>query len=212
MGYRAPRVAAGFSLVELLAVILIIGLGVQLVSINVGGNKSRQTRQEAKAFANAAMLAAEEAVLSRQQWGVDFFREVDQQGEDRFGYRWLIREEDLWQLAQPQEDQEIEVLFAPGIQLRLEFEEVEQDIVEKLDIPEPLEDEENLTELEKQQAYSEKDKNEVEPHVWMLSSGEMTPFKLFIFEADDPENEIVIDGDELGRVSIENTAIDEEDD
>lgn len=257
-GWHTTRSLAGFSLIELMVVILIIGLGIQLVGINIGGNSRRQVLQEAKQFVNVASLAAEEAVLTRQQWGVDFFREFED-GKDVYGYRWLRQEQGRWQLAEPLPEQEAETRFSAGVELRLEFDEIEQEIGDKKPIPppEPVDDEKRgqangqagTATLQagysspqsaygraqtgygaaqagygnQQSAYGgpqmgygqaqgviQDDENAVEPHIWMLSSGEMTPFSLFIVDVDDPESEIIITGDELGRVRIKQQETDDE--
>jgi len=85
----------GFSLIELLVVILIIALGVQAVSVNVGDNSQRKVSQEARHFVNTASIIAEEAVLTRRQWGVDFYLDIVD-GEDRVGYRWLTMENGVY--------------------------------------------------------------------------------------------------------------------
>ncbi|MBL4826478.1 MAG: prepilin-type N-terminal cleavage/methylation domain-containing protein [Spongiibacteraceae bacterium] len=204
-----PSRQSGFSLIEIMVVILIIGLGVRFISINVGGTKTKQIRQEAKLFVNATSLAAEEAVLSRQQWGVDFYREAGGDG-DLYGYRWLVRVEGRWQLAEPQDNQEQEVLFSPGVQLRLEFDEIEQDIEFKKEIPEIVTKDEADFEQRLHQSIEQSNEKVIEPHIWLLSSGEMTAFSLFIVNPEDSENEISISGDELGRVTINTGRQDEE--
>ena len=87
------RFSSGFSLLELLVVVLIIGLAVGLVSFSGGSNKSAyQLREELRFFANTLSLLTEEASLSGDQYGVDFFWDIVE-GEEVYGYRWLKLEE-----------------------------------------------------------------------------------------------------------------------
>lgn len=213
---RNSKSAQGFSLIELLVVILIIGLGVSFVSINVGENSAYKLRVEAKNFANNTSLIGEEAVLSGQQLGVDLYREMTDDGE-LFGYRWLIRSDDGdWQLWND-ERRSKDVLFSPGVELRLQLDgfEEEQEILFKREITV------HETLLE---AAQEKDRNTiintddsivedepVEPAIWLLSSGELSPFVLTLFASDDPELQIEIEGDELGRIKVKGGAQDDED-
>ena len=217
------KTQSGFSLIELLVVILIIGLAIRFVSFSIGGNSQRQMMQEVKQFVNASSLIAEEAVLSRQQWGVDFYRESDDDG-DRYGYRWLVQREGIWVQADPVAELPIDVQFSPDVQLRLEFDDVEQEIELKRELVE-LKVEDNSDTSDKASESGAKnvpnaaplttiirDGNDemIEPHVWVMSSGEMTPFKLFIFDAENDENPIVVDGDEMGRVNIDAGEADDE--
>jgi len=128
--------------------------------------------------------------------------------------------------------------FTPGMQLRLEFDEVEQEIEAKREIAltdeqkqeqeeQNAEDEEISEDLKRKRAqeraikaqqaafaksYDTTTAESVQPHVWMLSSGEMTPFTLYIVNAEDSDNQIIIEGDELGRVKIRDRQEDDDED
>jgi general secretion pathway protein H len=198
----------GFSLIELLAVVLVIGLAASLVSFNVGGNNSHRLRGEAKQFANNTSLIAEEAVLSNRQWGVDFFRQ-DLQGQEQFGYRWLLRNDDkLWQLAN-RETMEVEYLFSPGVELSLELEGSgeEQEIEFKRDISIAESPEESAVGGRKPEVT---DGQLIEPGIWLLSSGEMNVFKLTLRLSQSPETTIDVEGDELGRIRLSSDADNDE--
>ncbi|MGK0500138.1 MAG: type II secretion system protein H [Oceanicoccus sp.] len=211
------RRQAGFSLVELLVVLLIIGLGVKFVSSTGGDNSTQQLRAQARTFANHTALLAEEAVLANQQWGVDIYREIVD-GEDRYGYRWLRRNNDKkWQLAYLPDSPE-DVLFDRGIELSLTLdglgEKVEIDEKREIDdwqdprANQLLTDEERQSITEQLAAKIEDQSEPVLPSIWLLSSGEISAFNLSIIsigDADVPGSEdsvIYVVGDALGRIKL----------
>ena len=198
-------------------VVLIIGLGISFVSTNIGGNNSYRLRIEAQQFANNVSLIAEEAVLSNQQWGVDIFR-FDDAGDDRFGYRWLVRNDDgVWQLANA-DNMEVEFLFSKGIGLRLQLDGIdeEQVIESKREITEQaglFDTEDDDRRVIDGQGLVEKEP--IEPAIWLLSSGEMNAFILTVFDqqtfADNgADGNIDIEGDVLGRIKLQTDADDED--
>lgn len=81
----------GFTLVELLVVILLIGLGLG-VSLTVDFAASpQQQKQQTTLLANALELAAQEAVLDGLVLGLDFFT-----ADAAFGYRWVQLRDGAW--------------------------------------------------------------------------------------------------------------------
>ena len=203
----------GFTLIELLVVMLIVALGVSLVRVNVGANNPHQLRSEARQFANSAALVAEEAVLSYQQWGVDLFRLSDSSG-DRFGYRWLVRnEEGYWQLARGERFGE-ETLFSEGVELRLELEGGDKEV--EIEYQRSISEQEALIQERKSIAEQlgerelDADDKLIKPAIWLLSSGEISAFELTLLSGDNPDNLIVVEGDALGRVALKKSDEDDE--
>lgn len=201
---------AGFSLVELLVVVLIIGLSISLVSINIGSSSHVRLRMEAQQFANNTSLMAEEAVLSNQQWGVDIFRQQEA-GIEQFGYRWLLQnDEGKWLLANGREMQQA-VLFSGDIGLRLQLDALEQD--QHIDFKQEIkqyqpekalknaDEKQHRNRIIDQQGIVQRE--QIEPDIWLFSSGEMNVFVLTVFDRRQPENQIVIRGDELGRIRLD---------
>ena len=170
----------GFSLIELLVVVLIIGLAVSLISINASTtDSSYQLRQSARDFANQTSLLAEEAVLSRQQWGVDLFYDHGDQGQRAF-YRWLRLEGESWQVVTP-EGFASEQGFASSLTLILEVEGQPREI-----------------------EYSRsRESSELKPDIWLLSTGEISPFRLTIEPLEENQQALTVVGDGLGRIWIE---------
>jgi prepilin-type N-terminal cleavage/methylation domain-containing protein len=196
------KVAQGFSLIELLVVLLIIGMGIGMVTMNVGVS-GNEHRLQAKQFANLTALVAEEAVLSGVTLGVDLYRDINpesQQGEEVFAYRWLQRtywippedsEEKARWLWQPVDIPEIVSAsqFSPTLRLQLEMEGVERDI-------------DAIVAVEKS---PELQKTPLKPDILLWANGEITPFDLKLLAKNDEQLLHTISGDLLGRISLDKT-------
>ena len=65
-----PRRCRGFTLLELMIVIVLIGVLVGMVSFATGMNPARQARQEADALAGMIRQLRQQAVLESQEHGV----------------------------------------------------------------------------------------------------------------------------------------------
>lgn len=199
----------GFSLVELLVVLLIIGLGFSFANFNMGGNQNYRLLSEARQFANSSALIAEEAILSNTQWGVDIYRQPADNNDgyklEQYGYRWLVRnKEGDWKLANSTND-EVDFLFSPGISVRLELEGSEEQVEILLkrvakEQASVFDKEkgivEQLTDTENEQ------KKPLLPALWLLSSGETSAFRMTLYDAQSPDNQVEIKGDELGRIKV----------
>lgn len=198
----------GFTLVELLVVVLIIALGVSIVSLNVGDEGNRRLQIEAKQFANEAALIHEEAVLSNRPWGIDFYR-YDKEGEQRFGYRWLVRsDEGEWQKPLDEELSK-EVSFSAGLALRLQVDglDTETEIEYRQEVAVQRENDLKIGVGERPDIIDEDNKltkqKPVKPEVWLISSGEMNAFDLTVYRELEPDTYLTIKADELGRVWID---------
>lgn len=206
----------GFTLIELLVVVLIIALGVSIVGLNVGDDGNRQLQLDAKQFANQSALLAEEAVLSNRLWGIDLYRYSDDDGNERFGYRWLVRADDeIWE--QPlDEDLAREYAFAAGLGIRLQVDglEAETDIEYRQEVPVQQQDglrAKSAVNVGNREGSQRRDKQKVEPEIWLLSSGEMNAFVLTVYNQLDPAAAVTVRGDELGRVQLDRGDSDEAD-
>ena len=181
----------------MLVVILIIGLGIGFVAINVGEG-SHELRLSAKQLANNTSLVAAEAVLSGEQWGLEFYRSTELQQADAevYGYRWLKRiywtppeesgDKAKW-LWRPTEllGVEIENDFSALIKLQLEKEDIEIFIDDLVAF-----DERNIG------------KNTLKPDIYLFSNGEMTPFTLKLLDPESDDIRQTITGDLLGRIKL----------
>jgi len=200
----SANTAIGFSLIELLVVLLIVGLGMSMLRVSFSGSDGYQLRVEAKQFANGTALMAEEAVMANRQWGVDIYRFQDEDSPsadpERFGYRWLVRnEQGLW-LPGNDNIRQNEFSFGPGIGLLLELDRSgqEHDIEFKQRVIDP--DSQINADLAEGDSLQQEP---LIPELWLLSSGEMTEFSLQLFDRENPDMRAHIRGDVLGRVSLD---------
>ena len=110
---------SGVTLLELLVVLLMIGLGLGL-GLNLG-NQDTAVEQQIDDLAAASVLVADEAVLSGQIFGLDFFT-LDGAGGPQWGLRWLVLQEQGWQPAAAQDIAGIqpEILWPQQFVLQLE--------------------------------------------------------------------------------------------
>ena len=158
-------VCRGFTLLELLVVLLIIGIIVSFASLSVGQHASRALQDEAKRIHSLLRLAGEESVLQGRELAMQFNREgylfVTLEGAD-----WVPVEKD--RLLRERE-------LPPELTLSLVLEDVEVD----------LHDSENP------------------PRIFVLSSGEMTPFAL---ELGNLEGEAyTLQGNFTGKLTLART-------
>ena len=191
---------SGFSLIELLVVLFIVGMGIGLVTISVGFDNS-DLRLEAKQFANQTALVAAEAVLSGEQLGVDIYKDTVDIGDreaDVYAYRWLQRvywtpppDSDakpkwLW-LPVAIKELESEITFSPLLALQLDIEGVERFIDNKIIV----------------EKNPEQQKEAIKPDIYLLANGEISPFKLQLVSTTDEQVLHTITGDLLGRIRLD---------
>lgn len=132
---------SGFTLLEMLVVIFIIGLTFTIATISIGQKGSQVVRDEAERLNGLMLLASEEAVMQGREMAVEFSNEAYSFYELGADNQWLpISDDKLFR----------ERVLSPDIKIELVIEG------EKAS----FEDKKNL------------------PRLFVLSSGELTPFTL----------------------------------
>lgn len=161
------RAARGFTLLELMVVLVIISVILTFATLTTGGDpRAEQLRRETRRLAALLEMASEEAVLSSQQLAVRFSEE---------GYQFMVLQGGQWLPLSG--DPVLGARTLPeGIQLRLELE----------DNPPPslITEDSDL------------------PQVFLLSSGEMTPFVVTL-SAPESERRFLVKADLLGQLELE---------
>lgn len=170
---RPAKACAGFTLFELLAVIIILGLITGLAVLSVGdGGRDRELEEQARRFISLVELARQEVMLGGPelavavtQQGYQFLHEVE---VDDGLTAWLPvdRDRQLRPRDLAPEDLELE-LTLEGVDVRLEYRPEQPD-----------------------------------PHVYLYGTGEVTEFQLTLRDARDPDRVRVVTGDMAGRLQL----------
>jgi general secretion pathway protein H len=154
--HPAHRAHAGFSLLELLVVVLIIGLIVQAVTLSIGAlGNDRQLEEEAGRLRSVIDLLHEEALMQSRDYGLMF---------TETGYRFYVFDYQELAWVVPQTDRLLEQhMLRPLLGMSL--------VLDGRDVP-----------LDPD--FESQDVENPEPQVMLLSSGEVTPFTIEMQRAD----------------------------
>lgn len=152
MIYARPRLTAGFTLLELMVVLVIIGVIFGFAVLSMGGDKYAEAMErEVRRLATVVDMVSDEAVLLGEEIAIRFFDD---------GYEFLILQNNIWLVSGDGNLMKRHSL-PDGIGLQLE---VENDL--------PVFPDGDTAEKD---AASAADPN-TPPQVYLLSSGEVTPF------------------------------------
>src|SRR3569623_1809643 len=148
--HRRTQSAAGFTLLEVLVVILIIGVIISFAALSIH-RADNSVEEETQRLAALIKLGSQEAVLQGREFALEF--EVDR-------YAFVVFDGEQWQ---PLADDDIlrprTLPFDVVVDLKLEGEQL------ALATPPPADG-------------MEKRERQVPPRIFLLSSGEMSPFEL----------------------------------
>jgi general secretion pathway protein H len=167
----------GFTLLELLLVLAVIGLAIGIVRFSLPGDEQLYSLEKGSHQLFGRMeLANEEAVLRNRILGLRFYT-IDSYGELRTAYQWLIHREQSWDVLA--DDKVFADNRLPNKLLLQAEREGEPILVEK-----PLE-EEILT-----------------PDLVFAGTGEGVPFFIKLSMLDRDEVGFTIRGDYQGRIML----------
>lgn len=178
MRYNARSSIAGFTLLELLVVILLIGIIASFAVLSIGGNqRGEELKREAKRLVALVEYAQEQSVLRTQEWGLYF-------EEDRYSF--MILNNESWVMVD--EGHVLRERKLPqGIALEVQVEDLDVSLAPDFSLEES-EDEEGLPRKK--------------PMIFILSSGELTPFSV-LFSAPDSEIEYRVISSPFGELKME---------
>jgi general secretion pathway protein H len=166
----ARQQQTGFTLVEVMLVMLLIGLLATTVVMNFSG-ESREERleKEAERFQQIFHFVAETALLKQQEWGLYIM-------PDRYGFLYYSNSDAKWLAAEQPAGLQQHKLPA-DISLKLELEGLageESNLLSQLD-----------WQLDEDEQPEQDNDIPVLPQVFILSSGEISPFQLLFVESSD---------------------------
>ena len=201
----------GFSLLEVLVVLLIIGLMVSMAGLSLESNRSRDLSAIARNVLQQMRLAREEAILLDRQFGW-LLEEVDAtedatgdaalaNGGTRYRYRWLRYEEEHRQWRELRGQSGYRGTHLPtGVSAELTVEGLDYALsLDKASVM-PYSYEQRLEE-------SEREHEDIPPpQLMFLSSGEITAFSLSFSLLDSLQAPVLISADSDGALRLEDSA------
>lgn len=158
---RHHKVLQGFTLLEVMVVMVIFGIIVSLVSVSFSGQSPAQKLEvESKKFSSIFELAAEYGLLNNLELGLKV---------ERNRYEFLVFTDETWK---PIEQQELFKQQLPeGMLIKLELDDLPIDDEQLFESDDTLFDEpSSFDEIEETKKKS--------PQVFIFSGGDFTPFKL----------------------------------
>jgi len=167
---RNTALAAGFTLLELMVVLVLISIIFTFAMLSFGGDDVAELmEQEVRRLETLVVLAADEAIMRGDELGIRFTED---------GYEFMLLQQDGWQM--PQNDRLLHAYSLPDVlALRLQLEG---------DAPvfpgQPTDD------------------DAITPHVFILSSGEVTPFTV-VFESTESTAQYHMNVSIMGNVITE---------
>jgi general secretion pathway protein H len=130
--------AQGFTLIEIIAVIIIIGLMAAIIAVSMEGKKGESaTREEAQLFLQSVDFVAEQSVLNGEVMAMFIApREIEGSTDSQWCYRWQRMRDDAWQDLP--EDSLNEHCLAETIEWELSIEGREYEYDPNLEIQPPV--------------------------------------------------------------------------
>ena len=170
-GCGKPIKQVGFTLVELLVVLVIIGCLVSLALFSTGRNTERELQEEARRLATVMTLLADEAVLENREYGLLI---------NSTGYQVLSFAEDCacWSVSTDQQGYRLPEWVR--LQLQLDGEPLQLG---------------GSVDKEADGEEDEADEQSVQPQLLLLSSGELSAFSLRLEVRDLPQQAFAVSSD-----------------
>ncbi|MCP3674355.1 MAG: type II secretion system minor pseudopilin GspH, partial [Gammaproteobacteria bacterium] len=131
---------AGFSLLELIIVLVIIGVMVASIVISITDTRRDKLHFEARRLAARFALALDEAILTNQELGLEI---------ERDGYRFLFLSDDRWEASAFEEDKQLaEQKLPEGMELQLRVDGLFSEFEQKSDFNKLFRDKEEFDETD----------------------------------------------------------------
>ncbi len=202
---------AGFTLVELMMVIFVVGIMAGLVVMAVGGNTSRELKKEATRIQQLLIIAQDEATFSGQEIG--FY--IDDQNKS-YGFLTFNNQNLTWDLLE--KDTFAERKLPEGYQWRLDvygepvdLKKIYQDAKGKPQLDNWLTaDDDKKDAVDKAASSSKKNSSDskrkakikIVPALIFFSDGHYAPFRLQVNSQALKDSSYAVEGDGLGSVTL----------
>jgi general secretion pathway protein H len=186
---------AGFTLIEMVVVIFIIGIIVSFATLSVRHSEGSTLQEEVRRFQTLLQLASDEAVLQSEELAIEIYRN---------GYRFLRLEqaETAWQWTPVEGDAVLRARCLPeNVTLAAEIEGAQAQL-EKIDCAKMQlggEDTDGEDKPDVARSYIDEDKEP--PRIFLLSSGEMTPFNVKL-SLPDATQYLRLEGELTGKLQL----------
>ena len=173
LSVTAASTAAGFTLLELMVVLVLIGIIFTFAMLSFGGDDiAEMMEQESRRLETLLALASDEAVIRGEELAIRFNNE---------GYEFMELQQDGWQV--PKNDALLRSrTLPPGLEVRLQ-----------------LEGDSPVFPGQKNAGDSEE---AVTPQIFILSSGEVTPFSV-VFESTQSPAQYHLTVSVMGEIVME---------
>jgi|TARA_B110000116_G_scaffold250007_2_gene244078 general secretion pathway protein H len=174
----------GFTLIELMVVVVIIGVMAALSTMSVGGNDMRRLQSEANRLQQFITLTQDEAIFRQKNFGLylSSSNEYSLLTFDPQTHLWVISEEETFQAYPLPGGIDIDILVDGEIQQL----PVPKSVQENWEDDEDFDIEERLL-----------------PQILMLASGEVSPFEIELTLNNDSLLSVLIFTDGFSAVTIE---------
>uniref|UniRef100_UPI004048B63D type II secretion system minor pseudopilin GspH n=1 Tax=Shewanella baltica TaxID=62322 RepID=UPI004048B63D len=178
---------AGFTLMEVMLVILLMGLSAAAVTMSIGNSGPQQALDRtARQFIAATEMVLDETVLSGQFIGIVI---------EKTSYQFVFYKDGKWE---PLDKDRLlsEKQMEPGVVMNL--------VLDGLPLVQDDEEDDSWFEEPLIEPSADDKKKHPEPQVMLFPSGEMSAFELtFITKTDKGQQvEALVVGDALGRLTI----------
>jgi general secretion pathway protein H len=186
---------AGFTLIEMVVVIFIIGIIVSFATLSVRHSETGTLQEEVRRLQALTQLASDEAVLQAEELAIEVYRN---------GYRFLRLEQadTAWQWTPVEGDAVLRPRCLPdNVTLAAEIEGAQAQL-EKFDCAQMQlggEDAAGVDQPEPARNYVDEDKEP--PRIFLLSSGEMTPFAVTL-SLPEPKHYLRLEGELTGKLQL----------
>jgi general secretion pathway protein H len=191
---RVQRRCAGFTLIEMMVVIFIIGIVASFATLTVGQSQTRILQDEMKRLQSLLTLGSDEAVLQTEEFALEVYRN---------GYRFMHLEQAQQQWEwQPVQGNAIfrARCFPDGVELAAEIEGTPA-VLERLDCAaESAKADQEKVKEESSATNKSSTPEDLPPRIFLLSSGEMTPFELTVSLPDKTNSRLV--GELTGKLTL----------